>query len=154
MPTMNRLYKANNGLPEEKIKLLDNLMQSKSKDSDEYKPDLELTSWKNIGFRYERHTEEMDVNFTLSAESQYAKYYPTAYKLITEFGDKCPIANYSSFAPHTILNRHTGPENRNGKHIRIHIPLIIPEGDVFFEVNLSSFPQDQTHLHKEVMYKR
>ena len=31
--------------------------------------------------------------------------------------------------------RHTGPENRNGKYVRIHIPLIIPEGDIFLEVN-------------------
>jgi aspartyl/asparaginyl beta-hydroxylase (cupin superfamily) len=38
-------------------------------------------------------------------------------------------------APNTVLNRHTGPENRTGRFIRIHIPLIVPEGDVFLEVN-------------------
>ena len=38
-------------------------------------------------------------------------------------------------APNTVLHRHTGPENRTGEYIRIHIPLIIPEGDLFFEVN-------------------
>lgn len=133
--TMTRQYRSDMGLSEEKVKALDNLMQTKSDDSDEFKPDLELKSWKSIPFRYERHTEDADINYTMNPESDYAKFYPTAYKLITEFGDKCPIAQYSTFAPNTILNRHTGPENRTGKYIRIHIPLIIPEGDVFLEVN-------------------
>lgn len=134
-PTMVRQYRSNIGLSDEKVKALDNLMQSRASESDEFKPDLDLKSWKNIGFRYERHTEDVDINYTMAADSNYAKYYPTAYKLITEFGDKCPIAQYSAFSPNMILNRHTGPENRTGKYIRIHIPLIIPEGDVFLEVN-------------------
>lgn len=62
--------------------------------------------------------------------------YPTAFEIFDHFGiDKCTMAGYSSFEPNTILRRHTGPENRDAKIIRIHIPLIIPEGDVGFEVH-------------------
>lgn len=67
-------------------------------------------------------------------ESQREKY-PTAFKIIDAFGEDCKIATYSTFEPGNILRRHTGPENRLAKNIRIHIPLIIPEGDVGFEVH-------------------
>jgi len=62
-------------------------------------------------------------------------YYPTGFKLMEHFGEDCTMAGYSSFEPKTILRRHTGPENRDAKRIRIHIPLIIPDGDVGFEVH-------------------
>ena len=52
-----------------------------------------------------------------------------------EYGDDCPILNYSILAPRSAILRHTGPENRSGRFIRIHIPLIVPEGDVFLEVD-------------------
>jgi aspartyl/asparaginyl beta-hydroxylase (cupin superfamily) len=51
-----------------------------------------------------------------------------------EYGDDCPIANYSILAPNSVINRHTGIENRSGEFIRIHIPLIVPQGEIFFEV--------------------
>jgi hypothetical protein len=89
-----------------------------------------LNGWRATPFRYERH-DHIDVSFT-APEADMEKY-PTARKLINEYGDNCPIASYSVLAPNTILQRHTGVENRNGEFIRIHIPLIIPEGDVFFE---------------------
>jgi hypothetical protein len=63
------------------------------------------------------------------------KKFPTAFKLINEIGDDCPVAFYSIMAPNTELHRHTGPENLDGKNIRVHIPLIIPEGDIFLEVD-------------------
>ena len=62
------------------------------------------------------------------------KKYPTAMKIIDEYGDDCPIANYSLLGPFSKINRHTGIENRSGEFIRMHIPLIIPKGEVFFEV--------------------
>jgi hypothetical protein len=92
-------------------------------------------AWKNVLFRYEKHFEGQDISYTVPDDHEYTKQYPTAFKLIKEFGDKCPIANYSSMAPNTVLQRHTGPENRDGQFLRIHIPLIIPEGDIFLEVN-------------------
>jgi hypothetical protein len=91
-----------------------------------------LTGWRATPFRYERH-DYMNISFTASEEEM--EKYPTARKLIEEYGDNCPIASYSVLAPNTVLQRHTGVENRSGEFIRIHIPLIIPEGDVFFEAN-------------------
>lgn len=79
--------------------------------------------------------------------------YPTAFKIIDNFGPDCTLASYSTFEPGNILSRHTGPENRTAKNIRIHIPLIIPEGDVGFEVHgeeiqwddLWAFNNQKTH---------
>lgn len=59
--------------------------------------------------------------------------YPTACKLVERFGDNCPIATYSVINANSIIKRHTGIENRLGEYLRIHVPLIIPEGDIFFE---------------------
>jgi hypothetical protein len=67
--------------------------------------------------------------------AQAIERFPTAMKLIEEYGDDCPIANYSLLAPNSAINRHTGVENRAGQFIRIHIPLIVPKGNIFFEVN-------------------
>lgn len=94
-----------------------------------------VDSWTAVPFRYERHDGIIERSFTTPEDHPHATKYPTAYKLIKEFGDKCPIANYSTMAPNSVLKRHTGPENRSGKYVRIHIPLIIPEGDIFLEVN-------------------
>jgi hypothetical protein len=88
--------------------------------------------WKNIEFKY--HSPDEGVHWDIDPD--YAeRNFPTAYNLIKEFWDDCPIASYSCMAPNTVLHRHTGPENRFGEYIRIHIPLIIPPGDVFFEVD-------------------
>jgi hypothetical protein len=102
-------------------------------DDGTYKPDV--NSWTAVPFRYERHDGIIERSYTMQDDHPHAKKYPTAYKLIQEFGDKCPIANYSTMFPNSVLKRHTGPENRSGKYVRIHIPLIIPEGDIFLEVN-------------------
>jgi hypothetical protein len=98
--------------------------------------DSESTSnvegWKNVGFKY----QHPDAGINDFHNSEYKKNrYPTAFKLIEEFGDDCPIANYSHLLPQTVLHRHVGPENQSGEFIRIHIPLIVPEGDIFLEVN-------------------
>jgi hypothetical protein len=106
---------------------------SKNIETGRYDPNI--GGWKNIQFKFARHDDVIDFDFTRSANDQIAKKYPTAYKLTQEYGDFCPMASYSILAPNTILNRHTGPENRSGKYIRIHIPLIIPEGDLFLEAS-------------------
>ena len=98
-----------------------------------YEPNVE--SWTAVIFRYERHDGIVERSFTTSEDHLHATKYPTAYKLIKEFGDNCSLANYSCMAPNSIIKRHTDPENINGKNVRIHIPLIIPEGDIFLEVN-------------------
>lgn len=61
--------------------------------------------------------------------------YPTAKKLIKEvLGSECGIALYSVTEPMSVIGRHTDPENRENKFIRIHIPLIMAKGDVFIEI--------------------
>lgn len=61
--------------------------------------------------------------------------FPAAFSIIDFFGDDCTSATYSSFEPNLILRRHTGFENREAKNIRVHIPLIIPTGDLGLEVH-------------------
>lgn len=108
-------------------------IQRKDPNTGEFKSDI--TGWKSIQFKYGRHDEILDFNFTRSENDLIAKRYPTAYKLVQSYGDHCPIASYSILAPQTILHRHSGPENRDGKYIRIHIPLIVPKGDIFLEAS-------------------
>jgi hypothetical protein len=89
-------------------------------------------NWKTTGISY--NFEKLGITWKINPIRGLTRY-PTAFNLIKKLGDACPIANYSSLAPNTVLHRHTGPENRSGEYIRIHIPLIIPKGDIFFEVN-------------------
>jgi hypothetical protein len=93
------------------------------------KPNIQ--AWRDKIFRYELHTDTINASYT--APDRFRERYPTAFKLISEYGADCPIANYSCLAPNSVIQRHTGIENRTGEFIRVHIPLIIPEGDVFFE---------------------
>jgi hypothetical protein len=60
--------------------------------------------------------------------------FPTAAYLTEKYGDDCPCSSYSILDKDSIIYRHTGIENRDNEFIRIHIPLIVPEGDIFFEV--------------------
>lgn len=90
------------------------------------------TGWKNVEFKY--HDPFNNLHWDI--DPMFAlKHYPTAYRMIRKYWDDCPIASYSVMSPNTVLHRHTGPENRTGEYIRIHIPLIVPDGDLFFEVD-------------------
>jgi hypothetical protein len=60
--------------------------------------------------------------------------YPTAIEMTERYGSDCPISTYSIIEKNSVINRHTGAENRDSEFIRIHIPLLVPEGDIFFEV--------------------
>jgi len=59
--------------------------------------------------------------------------FPTMKGIAEHYGDICPIIEYSILPAQTIIERHTGQENAEGQNIRIHIPLIVPEGDLFLE---------------------
>jgi len=61
--------------------------------------------------------------------------FPTAFEIMDNFGLNKRLVAYIVMEPMTILKRHTGLENRDAKFIRIHVPLIIPEGDIGFEVS-------------------
>lgn len=73
-------------------------------------------------------------NVNVSASPESAVHLKTAIELVKQYGDDCPIANYSVIKPNSCIFRHTGPENRSGEFVRVHIPLIVPQGDIFFEV--------------------
>jgi len=104
-------------------------VKSKLPDSDEFVSSID--SWRNINFKYQHRSAGI---FQFLEDSKI-KRYPTACKIIQELGNDCPIANYSCLRPNTVIHRHTGVENRSGEFLRLHVPLIIPEGDVFIEVN-------------------
>lgn len=108
-------------------------IERKDPESGEFKRDI--NGWKAVQFKYGRHDDLLDFEFERNPNDIIAKKYPTAYNLVKGYGEFCPIASYSILAPQTILHRHSGPENREGKFIRIHIPLIVPEGDVFLEAS-------------------
>ena len=59
--------------------------------------------------------------------------FPTMQKIAAHYGDLCPILEYSILPAQSIIERHIGIENKVGENIRIHIPLIVPEGDLFLE---------------------
>lgn len=105
-------------------------MKVSSPDSDKLESQYKDSGWQAVMLKY---TNEYANVKTLFPEIDTK--FPTAYKLLEEFGDDCPIALYSCMAPQTVLNRHTGPENIEGKYIRVHVPLIIPKGELFMEIN-------------------
>ena len=62
--------------------------------------------------------------------------FPTLSSIIDFFGeDNIALVSYSILEANGVIKRHTGPENRAGKFIRIHVPLIVPTGDLGMEVN-------------------
>jgi len=87
-------------------------------------------AWKASWFRFEdRPGGDEKLN------TKHIQHFPTIQKILKELEGQLGHLFYSIMEPNTIISRHTGPENRTGEHLRIHIPLIIPKGDVFFEVN-------------------
>ncbi len=90
-----------------------------------------LTSWKAIGLRFEN--KRLGILSETDEDDEKRIKYPTAYKLIQRFQGDIGNAGYSIIEPNSVIDRHTGPENRDGEYLRIHIPLIIPIGDIFFE---------------------
>jgi hypothetical protein len=90
----------------------------------------DLSAWQAVPLKHTNKYAGIKTIFPNMVEK-----FPTASEIVLEYGDDCPVAFYSIMAPNTQLHRHTGPENLDGKNIRVHIPLIIPEGDIFLEVN-------------------
>ena len=59
--------------------------------------------------------------------------FPTMKKIAEHYQEICPILEYSILPAQSIIERHIGIENKKGENIRIHIPLIVPKGDLFLE---------------------
>jgi|DEB19_MinimDraft_2_1074335.scaffolds.fasta_scaffold35793_2 hypothetical protein len=86
-------------------------------------------TWKSVSVKY--NYADMSTEMDDETKGQF----PSAVKLVQHYGEDCPRGQYSTIEPDTTIHRHTGIENRAGEYIRVHIPLIIPEGEVFFEVH-------------------
>lgn len=111
-------------------------------------------AWKVDPLIYIDPFNDNNIKLTLDTMSYERKQiFPTAVKILQELGEDCPIACYSILEANSIINRHTGPENRNADYIRVHVPLIVPPGDIFFEVageevdwsDLFGFDNQRTH---------
>jgi hypothetical protein len=88
---------------------------------------------KYTGLPHKRNSIPVEMRDNYYLEKEMRERYPTAVALTEKYGEDCPISTYSVLEANTIIYRHSGAENRDSKFIRIHIPLIIPEGDCFFE---------------------
>lgn len=60
---------------------------------------------------------------------------PVLRNIIKKYDEYINVITYSMIAPNSVVLRHTGHENPNGKTLRLHFPLYVPEGDIFLEVN-------------------
>jgi len=87
-------------------------------------------AWKASWFRYEN-----EPGGKVTVNSEHLKNFPTMQKILKELEGQLGHLSYSIMEPNVVISRHTGKENRRGTYLRIHIPLIVPEGDLFFEVN-------------------
>ena len=87
-------------------------------------------AWKTSWIRYEDRP-----GGNISTNHRHLPYLPTMQKILAELEPEMGHLSYSIMEPMTVIDRHTGGENRDGTYLRVHIPLIIPQGDVFFEVN-------------------
>ena len=91
-----------------------------------------LDAWKKDGVKYTH--KDKNVFFNGYTTPEIKERYPTAVALTEEYGNDCVSSSYSILESNSIILRHTGIENRDNEIIRIHIPLLIPPGDIFFEV--------------------
>jgi hypothetical protein len=89
-------------------------------------------AWKQDGLRYSWPARKFVKNDYL--DNDVADRYPTAAALTAQYGNWVGMSSYSILEKDSVINRHTGVENRDNEYVRIHIPLLVPEGDIFFEV--------------------
>ena len=68
-------------------------------------------------------------------DTEIINQFPTACSIIKKYQDVCLCAGYSAIESNSVITRHRGSEDQNGEYIRIHVPLIVPSGDIFFEVS-------------------
>lgn len=86
-------------------------------------------AWKSQPLRYE--TSPGGEVYTFDKD---IVHLPTAAKIMEEYEGHLGIVTYSILDANSVIDRHTGPENRTGEYLRIHLPLIVPPGDIFLEV--------------------
>ena len=87
-------------------------------------------AWKIDPLKYTNPKHDLVVDNT----DKLSQRFPTASALTKRYGDNCPVSAYSILEHNAVIARHTGVENRDGLYVRVHIPLLVPPGDIFFEV--------------------
>jgi hypothetical protein len=90
-------------------------------------------AWKVDALRYTYPNQEIDLR--LFEEIHMQEKFPTAAALTKKYSEHCLISSYSVLESQSSIGRHTDMENRDRTYVRIHIPLIVPEGDIFLEVD-------------------
>jgi aspartyl/asparaginyl beta-hydroxylase (cupin superfamily) len=68
-------------------------------------------------------------------DEQNKSKYPTLLSLVEEFGDRCRSAGYSILEPGGEVITHTDTEEGHENYIIVHVPVIVPAGDVGFKEN-------------------
>jgi hypothetical protein len=92
-----------------------------------------FTAWQSVGLKnVVKFNGKVEVYEEMPADK--ITKFPTAKAMMDKYGDDLFGLVYSSIGPYSILQRHVGPENIDGEYIRIHIPLVVPKGDIFLEV--------------------
>jgi hypothetical protein len=91
----------------------------------------EKESWKVEGLRYICPSQKVEQNLFLNPKISAA--FPTATELTKKYINHCGCSGYSILDPGGIIEPHTDIENTLHNTVRIHIPLIIPEGDAMFD---------------------
>ena len=111
----------------------------------------EKRDWKVEGLRYALPEQNVEHNFFL--EPRIRNMFPTAATLTKKYIAYVGCSGYSVLEGGGYIKPHVDIENRSRKTVRIHIPLIIPEGDSALEVrgvklNWSDlFAFDNAELH-------
>lgn len=120
----------------------------------------EKNDWKVEGLRYVLPEQGIEQNFFL--EPRVRSIFPTASALTQKYIAHVGCSGYSILEPGGDIKRHTDIENKSHNTIRIHIPLIVPEGDVYFKVDgkemqwsdLFGFDNGQLHSAHNKSQKR
>jgi len=89
--------------------------------------------WKVEGLRYALLEQRIEHNMFL--DPKLSNNFPTAASLTKKYVSHCGCSGYSILEPMGLIRRHMDVENRSHNFIRIHIPLIVPEGEIGLEVN-------------------
>jgi hypothetical protein len=80
---------------------------------------------------------------TVIAKEELRIQYPAAFKIVDYFGDSIVSAAYVSMEPQMIIRRHSDAAGKDATRVRVHIPLIIPKGDLGFECYAEEFHWDE-----------
>lgn len=91
----------------------------------------------DIGEKLDIHKKwKMSVLKIMGAWDNEAKVrYPNFNKFVEELGDICRSAGYSILEPEGNVVTHTDTEEDHENYVIVHVPLIVPDGDVGFYEN-------------------